>query len=363
MQGLESLNDTKDPFNLAWIAPWVVVKDSAGHHTWHEAIHKIESANIRYFGLQNPSNPIWLQPLFNSSIKRRFKTISPFVFYKLSKQIRSKNLELNCVALFEGSFFWAFLMGFMSIVHPKAVYICNLWPASKYFDLANSSYAMKQQLRFCLKIVNAFSRLQITVETRVLADFLEDISGVSVKVFPVPSSLNYRIKERRRKSHSKVLLNIRQFDRLRLREVLQESCTKCSFHISSYKNDTDSLSDFLQNYKNVVIESHSTDDKYESYIDSFDHAVFLYQPIPLFPGSFSHYCASGRLQDVLLRRIPVSIPDKGKEWINLARRWGSLSTFDFDSNLSVASELNHPDFSGGTFTTPPHLRPLGLLNS
>lgn len=356
------MKEIQNSFGLTWIAPWKVVKNAAGHHTWHQAINNVQVAKVRHFGMQDSSNPDWLQPLFNQSIKKRFQTVSPCLFHKLMKEIGQDKSKLRCVVIFEGSMFWAFLLAISSIFHPRVIFICNLWPSSKYLDLATSNFLSKKWMNFVLRVIGNFNRLQITVDTTVLAEFLCKEFSSDIKAFPVPSSLEFRLSERKDSLHKKVLLNIREFDLSRLRDILQNSCQHCVFHISYNKDNFAKLSEFFKNQKNLVIENvHVEVEQYESYIDSFDHAVFLYQPLALSPRSFSHFCASGRLLDVLLRRIPVSIPVEGVEWVDVARRWGSVSTFDFDSDLSVAKEFNHPNFSKTSYMTPPPFTPAGVV--
>jgi len=349
-------------FKLFLIAPFKVVKDAAGHHTWHEGLNRVKEYEVLHFGLDDPSNPEWIKPLFNQSIKRRFPTVDPLIFFKFLRKIRSSDFNMSCVAIFEGSLFWAFFMSSASLFHPNKVFVCNLWPSYKYLDLVKSNSLNGKVFRWCLRTFNRVPNLILTVDTKVLADLISQTSKAEIKVFPVPSSLNFRHETRFESEHKRVLLNLRGFDESRLMKAIKKSCPNCLFHVSFNKDRILQFNAKFGIINNLEMGSHHiTPENYERYIDTFDHAVFFYQPLPSKPGEFSHYCASGRLLDVLLRRIPVSLPDKGSEWINIAQRWGKSSTFNFESDEEVEKALNHPVFTGCDPIEIPPFTPLGAI--
>ena len=322
------------------------MKNAAGHHTWHSALNSVEICKVEHFGLRSDSNPIWIQQVFPNSVTKRFQILDPISFNSFLNRLRRNRTNQTCVVIFEGSLFWALILGLASLCDRNSVFICNLWPSHRYLDILRAKSYKSQWFKFTLYFLELFKRLQITVDTKALADLLSKSYNVTVKDFPVPSSLEYRKESRHSSKHYRVALLMRGVDLSRVGELLKDSCQLCTFHIGHPAGNDSTIRTFFQGFLNVEVgDRYIGEEDYQAYIDSFDHAILLYQPLPISPGSFSHFCASGKLLDLLLRRVPISIPDKGLEWINLAKQWGSYSLFDFESDESIKKELNHPKFT------------------
>ena len=341
-------------FDITIIVPWIKVKNAAGHHTWHLALNSVEICKVEHFGLRSDSNPIWIQQVFPNSVTKRFQILSPISFNSFLNRLRRNRTNQTCVVIFEGSLFWALILGLTSLCDRNSVFICNLWPSHRYLDILRAKSYRSKWLKCTLSFLELFKRLQITVDTKVLADLLSKSYHVTIKDFPVPSSLEYRKESRSSSEHYRVSLLMRGVELSRAVKLLKDSCQMCTFHIGHPAGNASTIRTLFQGFLNVEVgDRYIGEEEYEAYIDSFDHAILLYQPLPISPGSFSHFCASGKLLDLLLRRVPISLPDKGLEWINLAKRWGSFSLFDFESDESIKKELNHPQFT----KEPSHLSP------
>ena len=349
-------------FFIGVITPWRITVGSAGHSTWHYALSCVDGFDVCHFGLKDNNRPDWIQPVFGKSLDRYIQSASPKSIRSLISRINKHHHQSGCVTIFEGSMYWAFVFLLLSKVLPSKIFICNLWPSYKYLELSEGKGFRSQVFKLSLKLLNRRKNLVLTVDTQALARKINSLLSVNLENFPVPTSLSFREVERKYRSHWNVLVNNRGIDFERLYSILQESCQQCTFHIPYNKSKYDELKSLFQYLPNIDLgDKYIGDAEFENYIDSFDHSIFLYTPIPMKKHDFSHFCASGKLLDVLVRQIPVSLPVGGEEWISIAMQWGRYSIFNIESNTSIVSEFNHPKFSGFPPKTTPNFTPYESL--
>ena len=349
---LEHSNLTTEKF--IFLAPWKVIPNEPRHNNWHYSLYSEAPSLIQYIGIIDKSTPRWIAPFFPlNQINRRLSYLSVRKILTLRgvirKSIRRCENQSTCKAslvIFEGNLFWAYLLAFLTFVLSDTRALCNLWPSSKYHTLITQKGLKSLFLRINLAILSRCSNLQLAFDTKQLVDFVEEVIDQKFRPFPVPSSFGYRFENRTQVIHKRVLVLCRNYNLNKLFLNLRYSCPKCEFHfeggaIEKFFLDLNSVATNIRfNREAVPIES------YEKYIDSFDHCILLYKPIAENSGQFSSFCASGKLLDVLLKRIPVSLPSAGIEWVSIASEWGEYHKYDWFDDSSINLAFNHPKFSG-----------------
>jgi hypothetical protein len=138
-----------------------------------------------------------------------------------------------------------------------------------------------------------------------------------------------------------------------LHRLLESSCRGCTFVFPRGTLESQSLKVNFGNYTNTYFDDKPipiTD--YESYIDKHDYMIFLYKP---------SMDASGKILDAIARGIPVCVPKQALEWAEIAKQYGRLYQFDWDSMESLGTTFNHPSFSKLTYIGEPPFTPTNVL--
>jgi hypothetical protein len=194
----------------------------------------------------------------------------------------------------------------------------------------------------------------MTFDTKLMTNKVNSETSSNLFRFPVPSSFSYRIASGlETKSHYRVLVNMRAFPEEKLHDLLKSSCQQCTFVLPRGTLKSQPLKVNFGHYTNTYF-----DDKvipitdYESYIDQHDYMIFLYQP---------SIDASGRILDSIARGIPVCVPKQASEWAEIAKQYGQLFDFDWNSMESLATTFNHPTFSKLTYIGEPPFTPSNVL--
>jgi hypothetical protein len=195
----------------------------------------------------------------------------------------------------------------------------------------------------------------MTFDTELMTKKVNNIAGSSLVQFPVPSSFSYRIApDLESKSHYRILVNMRSFPEQNLHRLLKSSCSKCTFVFPRGALKSRSLKVNFGNYTNTYFDANPIPiNDYESYIDQHDYMIFLYQP---------SMDASGKILDAIARGIPVCVPEQATEWAEIAKQYGRVYQFDWDSMESLGTTFNHPSFSELSYIGEPPFTPTNVLD-
>jgi hypothetical protein len=254
--------------------------------------------------------------------------------------------------MFEGSFLWVLLLKLLGRTIENSSIICNLFPASGQEKLLFRASGIRPSYKLLLKYFSSQKNLVLTFDTNLMQSKVNKALGEDVIQgrFPLPSALDFKTAPARTsKSHSRILVNMRNFDFEKLHKYLKSSCKDCVFVIPRGPLASEPLWNKFSSYQNVVFDKASVPlGEYQGYIDQFDYMIFLYEP---------SIDSSGKLLDSLVRNIPVCLPRQSTEWIEIAQEHGRLFTFEWGNEIEVFEAFCHPNFSGDYLTHEPDFTP------
>jgi hypothetical protein len=345
---------------LFGIAPWRLVPLEPRHNTWHNSLidtSKFLGIKHEYIGLRKTFKTNWITRIFPDSILKKFPYLSIFSFILILRKIKKDNNGKTLIYIFEGSFFWLFVLYCFKNFIPNCVVVCNLFASSRYYK----RMFRQDKLRIFYKLIFQFLSLKrnanliVTFDTQIMVDKVCYYQDYDIRRFPVPSSFPYRpLIDFKHESHHKVLVNMRSFSTEKLHELLEKSCSKCNFVFPRGPLKTTPLKLEFGNYKNASFDDQVIPvENYQSYIDLYDYMIFLYEP---------SIDASGRVLDCLTRGIPVCVPNQAIEWSTIAKRWGRSHLFDWTSPSGLAKTFNHPVFNEPICQGEPPFTPQGTIS-
>ena len=241
--------------------------------------------------------------------------------------------------MYEGSVAWMWnLIALGKILGAERI-VCNLFPASK--TVANfGNGAMRNSIfKIQIRLAKAISgdTLVCSVDTDAAAIILDRVGNLDIKVFPLVSALEEVPRKKTiNNEHSRVLLNIRDFNQSDLNYLMQSSCKQCAFVLPRGPLANPLSKKLLENHPNLIQDSRNIpEEDYLQYIDSFDYMIFLYQP---------SLDSSGKLLDALALQIPVCIPEESKDLLKLVSNNIEYTTFSWVSHQNLSKTMNHPEF-------------------
>jgi hypothetical protein len=340
------------------IAGWRLVPDEPRHNTWHNALYdasKKLDVDLEYLGLINTHQTNWITRILPDSVLKRFAYLSLYSFIKILKKIRSSGSKRTVIYIFEGSVSWLFFLGCISALIPNCVAICNLFSSSRYNQQFFFKGKMKLAYRILFKFIQGQERVWVTFDTQLMTNKLSEHIQSRLIRFPVPSSfpINYH-SVRMEAEHHRVLVNLRSFPNKEIHELLRASCKSCTFVFPRGPLASTPLSIEFGHYSNASFDQFVIPvSEYQSYIDTFDYMIFLYQP---------SIDASGRILDSITRGVPVCVPRQASEWAYIAKTWGRSALFDWGSTVDTAKMFDHPEFRMPTLDSDPPFTPSGSLN-
>ena len=339
------------------IAGWRLVPEEPRHNTWHNALYdasKIQNIDLEYLGLINTYKTNWIEQILPDSILKRFPYLSPLSFFRILKKIRSSRSEQTILYIFEGSFFWVFLLNCLRIFVPNCVIICNLFSSSRYDSRFYRNQKMKPWYRLFFRMIQNNEGIIITFDTQLMSSKVNRHIKNGLIRFPVPSSFPFNKRDSLKASgHYRVLVNLRSYPIEDLHFLLQNSCSLCTFVFPRGPLATTPLSIEFGKYRNASFDrSVIPVTEYQDYIDTFDYMIFLYKP---------SIDASGRILDSITRGVPICVPKQATEWSYISKTWSQSNLFDWNSPSDIAKTLNHPIFDNATVNGAPPFTPNGSL--
>jgi len=333
---------TRSSVKLVGVAGWRLVLSEPRHNTFHNALAMNASQNqvgIKYLGLEENPPLDWLTKFWPNTILRKFPSFSFSDFANSRKLMQDSPNEPTVVFLFEGSLSWYFLLSIYTLFNRNITVVCNLFSSSKYKNLLfNSGDGVKTRFKILFYFFSKFPRSIATFDTQQMADLVNtNVRSMQFYKFPVTSSFPFREELKKESEHFHVLVNLRTFPLDRLHRLMQNSCPKCIFRFPRGPMATPSLESEFSKYDNAQFDRLNIPvEDYMGYFDQFDYTILLYQP---------SIDASGKLLDAIARRLPVVIPEESTEWAAIARKWGTSSTFKWDTvGIVDFKPFNHPDF-------------------
>lgn len=339
------------------IAGWRVIPDEPRHNTWHNALSdaaKELNIDLEYLGLKNTHKLNWIEQVLPDSILRRFPYVSIFPIYRILRTIRSSRSDKTVVYIFEGSFFWIFLLSIIRVFVPNCVVICNLFPSNTYDHRFFKNEKMRIWYRVFFKFMQKYDDVIVTFDTQLMTKKVNRYIQKKIIRFPVPASFPPNKRGPLAiGGHHRVLVNLRSFQIEGLHFLLQSSCKECKFVLPRGPLATIPLSVEFGKYPNVVFDDSVIPvSEYQNYFDSFNYMIFLYEPT---------INATGRLLDSITRGIPICVPRQATEWSYIAKTWGRSNLFDWKSPTDIAKAFNHPVFQVPTSDSEPPFTPQGSL--
>jgi hypothetical protein len=342
------------------IAPWRLVPLEPRHNTWHNSLFdtsKSLGVEYEYFGLKKTFKTDWITRVFPNSILRKFPYLNLFSFFSILRNFKRDNSSKTVIYIFEGSFFWLFILICFKNFISNCVIVCNLFASSRYAKriFRNNRIRKFYDLLFRLLNLKKNKNIVVTFDTQIMVDKVNYSYDYGIRRFPVPSSFQHRkLIDFNEEEHHKVLVNMRSFSTDRLHDLLKNSCEQCNFVFPRGPLKTTPLKLEFGKYKNTSFDDEVIPvNDYQSYIDLYDYMIFLYEP------SFD---ASGRLLDCLARGIPVCVPEQATEWASIAKNWGRAHFFDWTSQNGLEKIFNHPSFHNPNFIGEPPFTPGGTIS-
>lgn len=349
-----SFSDVK----LFGIASWRLVPKEPRHNTWHNALYvaaKKLDLDLEYLGLVNTHRMPWIKQIFPDSILRRFPYLSIFSFMKIVRSVRSSRGKKNIIYIFEGSFFWIFVLTCIRVFVPNCTVICNLFSSSRYNQRFFKNQKLRIWYRIVFRLIQKNENVIVTFDTQLMTSKLNKSAGLNLIRFPVPSSFPHRKRDSIAIGmHHRVLVNLRSFQLEGLHYLLQNSCQDCTFAFPRGPLASIPLKFEFGKYTNTIFDENVVPiSEYEKYIDSFDYMIFLYEP---------SIDASGRILDSITRGLPVCVPRQSTEWAHIAKTWGQANLFDWNSLHDISRTFNHPVFESPKIYKEPPFTPEGSLS-
>jgi hypothetical protein len=341
------------------IAPWRLVPLEPRHNTWHNSLFDTaEKLGVKYeyIGLKKTFKTNWITRVFPDSILKKFPYLSIFSFISILRKLKRDDSSKTLIYIFEGSFFWLFILFCFNNFIPNCVIVCNLFASSRYDKRIFRNNKLRKFYDWLFRVLNLQknNNVVVTFDTQIMVDKVNYSYDYGIRRFPVPSSFPHRkLIDFNQEVHHKVLVNMRSFSTDRLHELLKNSCAQCNFVFPRGPLKTIPLKLEFSKYKNTSFDDEVIPVKdYQSYIDFYDYMIFLYQP---------SIDASGRILDCLTRGIPVCVPEQATEWASIARNWGRAHLFDWTSQNGLEKVFNHPGFSDPIFLGEPPFTPKGTI--
>jgi hypothetical protein len=342
------------------IAPWRLVPREPRHNTWHNSLFdtsKRLEIEYEYLGLKKTFKTNWITRVFPDSILRKFPYLSIFSFISILRKFKGGDSSKTLIYIFEGSFFWLFILLCFKNFISNCIIVCNLFASSRYDKriFRNKKLRKFYDLLFRRLNLQKNNSIVVTFDTQIMVDKVNNSYDYGIRRFPVPSSFPHRkLIDFNQEEHHKVLVNMRSFSTDRLHDLLKNSCKQCNFVFPRGPLKTIPLKLEFGKYKNTLFDDEVIPVKdYQSYIDLYDYMIFLYQP---------SIDASGRVLDCLARGIPVCVPEQATEWASIAKNWGRAHLFDWTSQNGLEKIFNHPGFSDPIFLGEPPFTPEGTIS-
>ena len=164
----------------------------------------------------------WIQQIFPDSILRRFSYLDIASFIKIIKKVRSSRGKSNIIYIFEGSFFWIYVLSCLSVFVPNCTIICNLFSSGRYNQRFFRNQKLKTWYSLVFKLIQKNKSVIVTFDTQLMTTKLNKSSGLNLIRFPVPSSFPYNRRSSNAEAlHYRVLVNLRSFQLERLHFLLQ----------------------------------------------------------------------------------------------------------------------------------------------
>lgn len=352
---LSSGKPMTDPVNYIGLAAWRFVPEEPRHNTFHNAIASTklsDNSHVQYLGLKNTFYTDWVTQVLPDTVLKRFPYMSPRSFRRVSEALKLDAGKPTIIFMFEGSFLWALLLKLLGRTIGNSAVICNLFPASGHQKLLFKGSVIRPSYRLLLKYFYPRKNLILTFDTHLMQSKVNRDLGEDVIQgrFPLPSALSFRQAPIRfSNGHSRVLVNMRNFDVEKLHKYLENSCKDCVFVFPRGPLASEPLWKKFGSYENVVFDETSVPlDQYQDYIDQFDYMIFLYEP---------SIDSSGKLLDALVRNIPVCLPRQSTEWVEIAQADGRSFTYEWGSEIEVLKAFYHPNFSGNSLMHEPDFTP------
>lgn len=342
---------------LFGIAGWRLAPKEPRHNTWHNALFNTSkelNIDLEYLGLVNTHKTDWITQVLPDSILRRFPYFNLVSFIKIVRVARRSKAGQNIFYIFEGSLFWAYLLTCVSFFVPNSTVICNLFSSSKYNQRLFKNESIRVPYYVLFKLLQKNNRLIITFDTQLMTNRFNKLSGFNLIRFPVPSSFPFNRRDSvQENAHQRVLVNLRSFPLNDLHYLLSNSCKDCTFVFPRGPLASVPLSIEFGKYENAEFDEAVVPvSEYESYIDSFDYMIFLYEP---------SIDASGRILDSITRGLPTCVPRQATEWSFIAKTWGKSNLFDWNALPDISRTFNHPIFAEPKIDQEPPFTPQGSL--
>jgi len=348
-------------FKYIGIAPWRLVPLEPRHNTWHNSLFDNSlkmKLDLEYIGLRKNHPTLYITQILPESILKRFPYFSIFSFFKIVRKLNKNKKAKKFIYIFEGSLFWYAYLSCLRYFVPNSVFVCNLFPSSRYNLRFFNKHGMKiyyKILFFLIKKQNNKS-VFISFDTNLMADKVNSYTNSNIMKFPVPSSFSYRTAPNfESKLHYRVLVNLRAFPEEKLHDLLKNSCPDCTFVFPRGTLKSQSLAVNFGHYQNTHFDAKVIPiAQYESYVDEHDYMIFLYKP---------SIDASGRILDAITRGLPVCVPKQAKEWAGISKKYGRVNLYSWGDKESLIKTFSHPTFSKLSYIGEPTFTPSNVLTN
>jgi hypothetical protein len=346
---------------LVGIGPWRIVPHEPRHNTFHMELKRIaptENINLTYLGLREMPEQDWMYQILPNSTLRKYVAIAPKRMREISDVLTKLTPHYKTIYMFEGSISWFITLNILSARSGNTTVICNLFSSGKYDQLLFTKGIKSYLFRSALRGISRISRHKavVTFDTKLMSDKVQDLLGIHVEPFPVPSSFDFKIRNEATSKHSRVLVNIRGFNPSKLHQYLESSCRECIFVIPKgpITSGAVTLKEFVK-YANLEFdEKNIGENEYAKYIDSFDYLIILYEP---------SINASGKILDAITRGVAVAVPQEATEWAQISRNWGKSHFFGWGNCDDEARLFQHPKFLGPSFSGEPPFTPRNSIKT
>lgn len=346
---------------LVGIGPWRIVPNEPRHNTFHMELKRVastENINLTYFGLREMPEQDWMFQILPNSTLRKYVAITPKKMKEISDALTKLTPQYKTIYMFEGSISWFITLNILSARSGNTTVICNLFSSGKYDQLLFTKGIKSYLFRSVLRGISRISRQKavVTFDTKLMSDKVQDLLGIHVEPFPVPSSFDFKIRNEATSKHSRVLINIRGFDPFKLHQYLESSCQECMFVIPKgpITSGVVTYKEFSK-YANLEFDEENISiNEYAKYIDSFDYLIILYEP---------SINASGKILDAITRGVAVAVPQEATEWAQISRSWGKSHFFGWGNCDDEARLFQHPKFLGPSLSGEPPFTPRNSIKT
>jgi hypothetical protein len=317
-----------------------------------------ENINLTYLGLREMPEQDWMYQILPNSTLRKYVAIAPKKMREISDVLTKLTPQYKTIYMFEGSISWFITLNILSARSGNTTVICNLFSSGKYdqllFTKGIKSYLFRSALRGISRISS--HKAVVTFDTKLMSDKVQDLLGIHVEPFPVPSSFDFKIRNEATSKHSRVLINIRGFNPSKLHQYLVSSCRECIFVIPKGPITSGAVTyKEFGRYANLEFdEKNIGENEYAKYIDSFDYLIILYEP---------SINASGKILDAITRGVAVAVPQEATEWAQISRSWGKSHFFGWGNCEDEARLFQHPKFLGPSLSGEPPFTPRNSIKT